>query len=426
MEKPEGVRGPVTEMVADTICEAVPKDHPGIYEAPVVSARDDGGARAPAREPVCPRSIDEQLRGRGWVSGYRMVPVTSVPQAAPVPEIKAMPRLVEFEFLPKALSGRRWNPTGAVIRNAGTPNQPPQPIPGLEISGGRRRIMPTPFDQVVSSVLLQTVRSTALPDITGPGLPMAGWVASGLGLVSTVAAVEALLREPFVTETLGQDVPPLATRPGSPGLEVRFWRTCAAPAVPELRSEGSRVRLSGASLPSAPGVSRHPAPVAGAAQPWTAAPSPVWEMRTVLPVAPLAIRPMWVPGTADRMPLRLSSVTGADAPIIELSLNVRLPARASLALAGMGGCKRGVSLSEGAQAVAGAGAPLEWEGAILPPPLPTLYPGARPVDGVRSLCRAPVISSPWCVAEAAMREPVESLAEGSGLSACEYRTRSML
>lgn len=95
---------------------------------------------------------------------------------------------------------------------------------------------------------------------------------------------------------------------------------------------------------------------------------------------------------------------GLAAPAAELFLNVRLLPHARLIPAGMGGRTRGVLIAQAAQAVPGASVP-QGDGGILPPALPTAFPGARSLGGTRSFCRAPLIHPKWRLAD-----PAKSLA----------------
>jgi hypothetical protein len=56
-----------------------------------------------------------------------------------------------------------------------------------------------------------------------------------------------------------------------------------------------------------------------------------------------------------------------------------------------------------------------WE--LLPPPLPTSFPDARPLAGIRSIGTAPIIQSPWHLTEPEMGEPVEWRGGHPGLGA---------
>lgn len=110
---------------------------------------------------------------------------------------------------------------------------------------------------------------------------------------------------------------------------------------------------------------------------------------------------------------------GSPMPVRGLSLSVRLLPAAGVTRPAMAGRAPAMMLAQTLQPLSEAGLP-KAQGAAVPPALPIAFPGARSL-GRRGCRRAPAVHSAWRLAGG-----VQAPAEGSGLLACEYRTRSML
>lgn len=139
-----------------------------------------------------------------------------------------------------------------------------------------------------------------------------------------------------------------------------------------------------------------------------------------------AIRSVRLTSPAGRIPLRLACAAGAASPATGLLWHVRLWPHAPLTPAFRKGWRQSPFIAQRVQIVAHAGIPLEWGGAIRPPNVPVLFPRPRAVGETRAFGQTPFIGSRWRIAEPETAEPVQFLANGSNLPACEYRTRSML
>ncbi len=141
---------------------------------------------------------------------------------------------------------------------------------------------------------------------------------------------------------------------------------------------------------------------------------------------PRAIRSVRLTSPSGRVPFRLVCAAGTASPATGLSWHVRLWPHAPLTPTFRKGWRQSPLIAQRVQVVADAGTPLEWGDAIRQPNVPVLFPRPRAVGETRKFGLTPFISSRWRIAEPEAAVPIESLANGSGLPACAYRTRSML
>ncbi len=329
---------------------------------------------------VCHSFKQESAEGRGWVTGYRVVAVQHHPIGAPAPEFRATPRIPQVDLLRphrRVLSPLViWRPTTA----------------------SAERPMPTPIADMLCWCSAASARLTACRGIPAPSIAVAPCRRLP---VANLDGGGKLCCEPLsLTGPLSQ--PALFGRPILPRPVLRAGGYGGSGPSP-ADSGPVLVRL-------APPL---PPPVASALA------LPQFRMA-------LVSRRLSEPAGGLRAPLVLAPAT--PQPPAGWSPAIRLGTVTTPSPSGAGIWRRPgpVVCHKPPQAASSPAAPLTQGALFHDSAIPVLIPGSRPRVNRRAFVLVAPIRSERHIAEPADAEPLEFLAKGSRLHACEYRTLSML